>query len=243
MPKKILIYSDGACSGNPGPGGWGCLVIFEKEKQVIELSGYDPKTTNNRMELQAAIEALKYVASTSQDISLEINIYTDSVYVIRGITQWIFGWKKRSWKNNENEEISNQDLWQELDRVVTRLKNKLNWKYVKGHAGVPGNERCDQLAVAESKRAPLEKYRGSTSHYLFDVSVYPPERPLPESSWAKSTGEKKKVAYLSLVNGVLKKHDTWSACEAEVKGRPGAKFKKFTTDEEEIAIKKNWGLS
>lgn len=240
MPSKVIIYSDGACSGNPGPGGWGAIII--SNNKVKELSGFDPKTTNNRMELTGAIAALNSLNLMNSHFK-EVTLYTDSVYVIRGITQWIFGWKKRGWKNNENEEISNQDLWQDLDEAVRKIKIKIHWKYVKGHAGIPGNERCDELAVAESKRSPLQPYNGTAENYFFDVSQLPPEVPLPESNWAKSSESKKHVAYLSYVNGSLKKHDTWTACEAEVKGRPGAKFKKFSTKDEEEAIKKSWGLS
>lgn len=242
MSSEVSIYSDGACSGNPGPGGWGSIIIFDNLKKVQELSGYSPQTTNNRMELTASIEALKFIVS-SGIAAKDITLYTDSVYVIRGITQWIFGWKKRGWKNNDNEEISNQDLWQDLDNVVKKIKTKILWKYVKGHAGVPGNERCDELAVAESKRAPLTKYKGPAAGYLFDVNKPPKDMPLPESNWNKSLDSKKTVAYLSYVGGILKRHETWSACEAEVKGRPGAKFKKFSNPEEEAEIKKRWGLS
>lgn len=135
----LVIYTDGACSGNPGPGGWGVLMQFgEKEK---ELYGGEPETTNNRMELQATIEALRAVKPSFKG---DITLWTDSTYVLKGITEWIDGWKKRGWKNSAKKDVKNVDLWKELDAVNARFN--VNWKWVKGHAGVDGNERADELA-------------------------------------------------------------------------------------------------
>lgn len=241
--KKVLIYSDGACSGNPGPGGWGAIVSYKT--RVVELGGGHPATTNNRMEMTGVLEALRFCLDAIQPEEInEIQILTDSVYVIRGITQWIFGWKKRGWKNAENDEVSNQDIWQELDQVVQSVKKKfgitIKWDFVKGHEGIEGNERCDRIAVAYSKNEYINLFNGQASNYLFDISVLPPIRPLPEMK-SKNSGPSKPAWYLSYVNGVLTKHATWSECEAVVKGRP-AKFKKVTSEEEEIAVKKSWGI-
>ena len=137
MEKKVTIYTDGACSGNPGPGGWGALLHYkEKEK---ELYGYDPQTTNNRMELKAAIEALRAI-----NRSVKIDLYTDSTYVRNGMTEWIEGWKAKGWKGANRKPIKNVDLWQELDAEVQ--KHNVTFHWVKGHAGHPGNERADELA-------------------------------------------------------------------------------------------------
>lgn len=138
-PASLVIYTDGACSGNPGPGGWGVLMQFgEKEK---ELYGGEPDTTNNRMELMATIEALRAIKPNFKG---EITLWTDSTYVLKGITEWIHGWKKRGWKNSAKKAVKNVDLWKELDAV--NAKFNVNWKWVKGHAGVDGNERADELA-------------------------------------------------------------------------------------------------
>jgi len=138
-PASLVIYTDGACSGNPGPGGWGVLMQFgEKEK---ELYGGEPDTTNNRMELMATIEALRAIKPNFKG---EITLWTDSTYVLKGITEWIHGWKKRDWKNSAKKAVKNVDLWKELDAV--NAKFNVNWKWVKGHAGVDGNERADELA-------------------------------------------------------------------------------------------------
>ncbi len=137
--QVLTIYTDGACSGNPGPGGWGALLIYEGREK--ELFGGKPDTTNNRMELMAAIEALR---SLKPNFSGDIIIWTDSVYVKDGITKWIHGWKKRGWRKADKKPVLNKDLWQDLDAQVNG--KSIEWKWVKGHAGVEGNERADELA-------------------------------------------------------------------------------------------------
>lgn len=134
---KIEIHTDGACSGNPGPGGWGALLRFGKTEK--ELSGGELLTTNNRMELLAAIEALE-----SLNKSCQIDLYTDSQYVQKGITEWMPNWIKRGWKNAKGEAVKNQDLWQRLNKAVA--SHKIVWHWVKGHAGHVDNERVDELA-------------------------------------------------------------------------------------------------
>ncbi len=242
----VIIYCDGACSGNPGPGGWGSVVIVGDF--VVELGAGSPATTNNRMEMTATAEALRYVLENyaKGDIAT-IHIFTDSVYVIRGITQWIFGWKKRGWKNAANDEVSNQDIWMQLDQVVATVKSQfqgeIKWHFVKGHSGVAGNERCDEIAVAYSKKKYIELHQGSAAGYVFDVVHLPEIKALPEvKKKTNASGVKTSVAwYLSYINGVLAKHATWKECEAVVKGRP-AKFKKVTSLVEEETIKKSWGV-
>lgn len=136
---SLVIYTDGACSGNPGPGGWGVLMQFgEKEK---ELYGGEPDTTNNRMEMMAAIEALRAVNPRFKG---EITLWTDSTYLLKGITEWIVGWKARGWKNSQKKPVKNADLWKALDAINS--KYNVQWKWVKGHAGIDGNERADELA-------------------------------------------------------------------------------------------------
>jgi len=134
---KLIAYTDGACSGNPGPGGWGVWLRYGEHEK--ELCGGETHTTNQRMELQAAIEALKALNKPST-----ITIYSDSKYVIQGITEWIHGWKKRAWKNAAKQAVANQDLWEALDTL--NHKHRVNWQWVKGHAGNEGNEKADELA-------------------------------------------------------------------------------------------------
>jgi len=134
----IKIYTDGACKGNPGIGGWGALLIYNE--QSIEIFDGELETTNNRMELKAVIEALNHATSMNDDIQ----IYTDSSYVQKGIQEWIHNWKKNGWRSSNKKPVKNQDLWQMLDTLNSSLN--VDWFWVKGHAGHPGNERADFLA-------------------------------------------------------------------------------------------------
>ncbi len=136
-PPPILIYTDGACSGNPGPGGWGVLMLYGDSTK--ELSGGEKDTTNNRMELRAAIQALGALKRPSR-----VSLHTDSTYVRDGITKWIHNWKTRGWKTSTRKPVKNEDLWRELDAAVE--EHDIQWIWVKGHAGDPGNERADALA-------------------------------------------------------------------------------------------------
>lgn len=135
--KQIEIFTDGACSGNPGPGGWGVLLRWNGVTK--ELYGGEADTTNNRMELTAAIKALNALKEPC-----EVDLYTDSVYVRNGISSWIDNWKANNWKTSAKKPVKNAELWQQLDEA--RLRHKVSWHWVKGHAGHPENERCDELA-------------------------------------------------------------------------------------------------
>ncbi|MCK5167695.1 MAG: ribonuclease HI [Rhodospirillaceae bacterium] len=133
----VSIFTDGACSGNPGPGGWGVLMLWgEQEKEIY---GGEPDTTNNRMELMAAIRGLE-----SLKRGMKVRLYTDSTYVRDGITKWIHGWKKNGWKTAAKKPVKNQDLWQLLEKAI--LEHEVEWHWVKGHSGHPENERADELA-------------------------------------------------------------------------------------------------
>ena len=137
--NKVVIYTDGACKGNPGPGGWG--VFLKSGMHEKELWGGEAVTTNNRMELMAVIEAL-----TALKRPCEVMLFLDSEYVRKGITEWIHGWKAKGWKTAAKQPVKNADLWQRLDALVSGGGHKIEWKWVKGHAGDPGNERADALA-------------------------------------------------------------------------------------------------
>ena len=143
--SEITAYTDGACSGNPGPGGWGVVLRAKSHKELIKeklLSGGAGETTNNRMELTAAIEALKALK-----IPTQITIYTDSTYVRDGLTKWIAKWKKNGWKSSNKKPIKNEDLWKTLE--LENRKHRVNWEWVKGHNGHEGNELADKLATDE----------------------------------------------------------------------------------------------
>ena len=149
MPE-LVAYTDGACSGNPGPGGWGALLIARDGDKVLktrELSGGEADTTNNRMELLAAITALE---TLERDAA--VTIITDSVYVKDGITKWIHGWKARGWKTAAKKPVKNEDLWRRLE--IATARHRVTWEWVKGHAGHPENEKADELA-----RAGMEPFK------------------------------------------------------------------------------------
>ncbi|MEQ8333279.1 ribonuclease HI [Nisaea sp.] len=135
--KRVEIFTDGACSGNPGPGGWGAILRYGDTEK--ELSGGEKETTNNRMEMMAAITSLESLTRP-----MHVDLYTDSTYVRDGITKWIHGWKKRGWRTADKKPVKNMELWQRLEAAVER--HEIEWHWVKGHAGHPENERADELA-------------------------------------------------------------------------------------------------
>jgi ribonuclease HI len=135
--REVEIFTDGACSGNPGPGGWGCVLLYNGHRR--ELSGGDRSTTNNRMELQAVIAAMEVLKRPCRVI-----IHTDSVYVMKGMTEWLAQWKRRNWRTAGRQAVKNVELWQRLEQVLA--PHKVRWRWIKGHSGVAENERADELA-------------------------------------------------------------------------------------------------
>ena len=140
MIKEVVLYTDGACSGNPGPGGWGCVLVYKDTEK--ELSGGEAETTNNRMELTAVIEGLRALKTACR-----VQLYTDSKYVMEGATKWLAGWQEKNWKRADKKPVQNVDLWQILSECLSQ--HEIVWHWVKGHAGNPYNERVDALACAK----------------------------------------------------------------------------------------------
>lgn len=235
---QTIIYTDGACLGNPGPGGWAAIVGVPGAN-LKELGAFENATTNNRMELLAVIEALEFVIKEFDNFCRpEIIVLSDSSYVIQGASKWIYGWKRRGWKGAESgEEIKNVDMWMKLDDVLSRLskKVKIDWRHIEGHKGIAGNERCDLISTTLARRESIELYEGPTHSYLFEYQAVPNR--LPSVSKDKSA-----VYYLSLINGELFRDMTWAECEARVRGKRGVKYKKCHSREEEIQILKDWGF-
>ena len=145
MKEKLEIYTDGSSLGNPGPGGWG-VVITEQEKIKKELGGFEKNTTNNKMEIRAVIESLKYLKQNN--FNKEAIIFVDSNYVLLGITEWIFNWQKNGWKTANKKPVLNQDLWQELFLLKENCPAMLSWQKVKGHSGHTFNEKADEIATS-----------------------------------------------------------------------------------------------
>ncbi len=236
----MLIYTDGACLGNPGPGGWAAILYSSLSKTIVEIAGFEDHTTNNRMELKAAIEALRQV----DDKITKLTIYIDSSYVVNGITQWVRSWQAHNWQTASGLAVANKELWQDLVAVVrTREKTtRLQWQQILGHSGIPGNERADQLAQAFAAKKNIPLFQGPYAGYGFDILSTPDLKTKRPPGTSKSSS-KKAYIYLSVVNGVLARHSTWDECNARVKGVRGAKFKKAVSPTDEAQIIREWGCS
>lgn len=239
--NKITIFTDGASRGNPGPGGWGAVVVSGDE--VAELGGSELSTTNNRMELQAVIGALAHISQTGAvtAATFPIKIYTDSSYVLNGATKWIFGWAEKGWRTAAKKEVLNQDLWQQLAPLLNG--KKISWQLVSGHVGVKGNERCDKIATAFADNKQPKLFSGALAEYrstimsgadILDISHDTTAK--ERRSGSKSRSNTKAFSYVSKVGGRVMTHKTWAECEARVKGVRGALFKKAISPEEEVRL-------
>jgi ribonuclease HI len=240
--QPIVVFTDGAAKGNPGPGGWG-VIIATPTGHVTELGGGAAHTTNNQMELTAPIEALRRLQHTPGALA----IHTDSTYVIKGIREWIWAWRKRGWKTAEGKDVLNRELWEALASLVAaRGKGGIEWHYVRGHTGIPGNERVDEIANAFARKRHPELYDGPLLRYPLPIFDVPDDTSVPKrASGASSSGKSKAAAYsyLSVVDGTPMRHATWAECERRVKGRSGARFKKAMNAADEVAILRTWGFA
>src|SRR3989338_9336051 len=165
IPDSIIIFTDGSSRGNPGPGGFGAIVIADGK--VTELGGREEHTTNNRMEMMAVIEVLAFIQNQGSTFfpiqGRTLILYSDSAYVINGITKWVHGWKKNNWITSQKKPVENRDLWEQLDSLCTIYRTE--WKQVGGHVGVAGNERCDEIATAFADGEKPELYSGVLENY------------------------------------------------------------------------------
>lgn len=256
--NHVVIFTDGSSRGNPGPGGFGAIVIAPKIHDsgfmIHELGGREERTTNNRMELRAAIGALRFLQGSTlyreKGRTFSISIYTDSKYLLEGITKWVFGWQKNNWKTKEKQEVLNRDLWETLAELTgnTKQTGKIEWIYVGGHVGIAGNERCDVIArtFADMTQTDAEKklnlYSGALADYpiknILDIKL--DETLAAEKKEDRERSKTKAYSYLSMIDGEIMTHKTWAECEGRVKGVRGARFKKALSPEEEKAIIAEW---
>ena len=236
-----LLFADGSSLGNPGPGGWGTVVVLNKQR-IIELGGGDAHTTNNKMELTAVIEGLTRL----KDESGNLTIFTDSSYVENGATKWIHGWMKRGWVTTAKAPVENRKLWEQLHGLLVDRKKfgTVSWQHVPGHSGVAGNERCDEIATGYAREDEPGLFDGVISDYAIDILNISIDKEKEKArSEVKSHARMKAYSYLSLVGGIAKRHTTWSECEARVKGKSGVKYKKAISAEDEKRILAVWGVS
>lgn len=202
-----------------------------KEEHVVELGGFDAQTTNNRMELSAAIEALKKIPKEKA-----VTIKTDSQYVINGITKWVFGWEKNGWQTKEKKDVLNTDLWKTL--LLGVRTHEVSWEHVRGHAGIALNERVDQIANGYARKESVKLFAGTGTEYHEFLKGMPKARVVAKSgSKSKKTGPA--YSYVSHVDGKVLTHKTWAECEKRVKGK-NAKYKKVFSQQEERALVTAW---
>jgi len=243
--SEIIIFGDGACRGNPGPGGWGFILMTSN--LYIEKGGRSDLTTNNEMEIMALLEALKMAQAFAGE-SRQMKIYFDSQYVLKGASTWIWSWMNSGWKTKSGDEVKNKELWIEISKLLIGLKKqvKIDWFYVEGHSGNPGNNRVDQIAAsfADGAEVYLEDCQRKPHHQaIWDAQKDGQDIREISSSFLKANkSEKKKTYYLSVVGGKVYRDETWESCEARVKGVTGAKYKKVKSQSEEESTLKSWGF-
>ncbi len=242
MSDSIIVFTDGAAKGNPGPAGWGAIVALPTGR-VVELGGGEARATNNRMELAAPIEALRMAAACDAPVA----VHTDSTYVINGVTKWVHGWRRNGWRTSSGGDVANRAQWEELlDLVATNGgARRVKWQYVRGHTGVPGNERADEIASGFAEGEPPDLYDGPRSDYPVSLEETEGTPSATEKKKASTGSRSRKAAhsYLSMVDGVVCRHRTWAECEGAVKGRSRARFKKAVSESDEKAILSSWGRS
>ncbi len=240
--EKITIFTDGASRRNPGPGGWGAVVVANN--RVTELGGGEAHTTNNRMELQAVIKAISFLVEYELiSLSFKCTVYTDSSYVLNGITKWVHDWKERGWLTLKKEEVLNRDLWEQAAYLLDDMPGDefIKWKLLSGHVGVAGNERCDVIATAFADGKKIDLYDGPLQNYTIDIlNIAHDADKKAERSKSKSRSSQKAYSYISLVNGKIEVHKTWAECESRVKGVPNVKFKKSLDANDEATIIKSF---
>ena len=278
MERIITIFTDGSSRGNPGPGGFGAVIVFscqfsvvreEKEKSddicITEIGGREEHTTNNRMELRAAIEALSFSQTlpVRTDVrpgghakrftlnAVRCTLYTDSRYLISGITKWLPAWQKRGWKTMDKKDVLNRDLWEKLGEVAEG--KDIEWKYVGGHSGIAGNERCDEIATAFADlpaKVFKENLGGQEKLYSGPLESYPIKNILNFQGFALDREEGKTLensrsrgaaySYVSMVDGKILTHKNWDDCKKRVSGKSGALFKKALSEEDEKRLIRLW---
>lgn len=227
MDKGALIFTDGSSRGNPGPGGW--AYVLAHGGKVAEGAGREARTTNNRMEIRAAVEALSALPP-----GVAATVVTDSSYLANGASKWLHGWRRKGWKTATGDGVKNADLWEKIGDLLE--SRKVSWRLVLGHAGVAANHRCDELATAAADGAALDLYSGP-------AAAYPVKLDAPEpGSQTRSGGAdgKRAYSYLSMVDGEIRRHNTWPECNARVRGVQGARYRKTFSREDEAALVARW---
>jgi ribonuclease HI len=231
--KSILIFTDGAAKGNPGPGGWGAVLLFSDK--IKEIGARKADTTNNEMELRAVVEALKEIPKGDK----KIEIYSDSKYVVDGATGWVFGWIKNGWQTKNKTDVLHKELWEEL---LEAMKGKnIEWHKIPGHVDLAGNDCADKIASGFGDGKDMILYDGRADKYTHDITDTSfDEEEAERRSEARKRQAAKAFSYVSIVDGEIQTHETWAECEERVRGTEGARYRKALTEEEEQEIIKEF---
>lgn len=226
--SEAIIFTDGASQGNPGSGGWGAVISVTEESadtgRVMELGGHLKETTNNQAELTAAIEVLQWARNNKLS---DVTLYTDSSYLIQGITNWRHNWQQNGWQTKNDEPVKNKQLWQDLISAQEDLG--VTYEHVDGHAGIPANERADDVATTFADGSQPDLFSGSKEQY--DTSLAPETQKITDAP-----------VYISLVDDQVKQHTSWEDCKQRVEGVE-AQYRKVKTIPERDQILKDWGKS
>jgi ribonuclease HI len=241
--KTLTIYTDGASRGNPGPAGWGAVILVDG--YAMEIAGGPPaggkEATNNQMELQAVLSVLS--DSGARAHKGPVIVYSDSSYVVKGLTTWVYGWEKKGWVTMAKTPVENKDIWVKLLALLKEYGKRLSIEKVKGHAGDLYNERCDELAVNAALGKKEKHFKGSQKDYdkfLIEIGTTA-KKASPKKKKKKSTGPA--YSYVSFVNGKVYADKTWAECEARVKGKKGAKYQKVFSKAEETNLVQDYTLA
>lgn len=237
MKKELVIYTDGASRGNPGPGGWGAVILAGG--YAMEIAGSAKKATNNQMELQAVLEVLSDRATRAHNGS--IVVFSDSAYVVNGLNSWIWGWEKKGWITSTKTKVENKEIWVKLLALLKEFGSRLTVTKVKGHGGELYNERCDELAVSAALGKKENHFKGSQKDYgKFLIDIGTTAKKASPKKKKKETGPA--YSYVSMVGGKVYADKTWAECEARVKGKKGAKYQKVFSKAEETALVQDYTL-
>ncbi len=234
MYTKATIFSDGSSRGNPGPGGWGAIVALFEEgtttpTRLIELGGREENTTNNRMELTGALEAVRLVESLGVRKTV---VHTDSSYLVNSLTKWVHGWVKNDWQTKDNKHVLNRDILECFYDLFSLIE--IEFKQIAGHSGIAPNERCDEIATSFADKKDIALFDGPFEIYTVSLELHTSHTG-HKTSKQKPSKTTKAHSYISEIDGVIKVHKTWAECKARVEGKK-ARFKKSVSKEDEEKI-------
>lgn len=237
MKKELVMYTDGASRGNPGPGGWAAVILIDDK--AMEVSGFATKATNNQMELTAVLKVLSDKGALSHKGA--VTVYSDSAYVVNGLNSWVYGWVKNNWVTSTKTKVENKEIWSSLLELLKEYGDRLAIKKIAGHSGELYNERCDQLAVAAATGKKVEHFQGDRDAYEVFLKKEVSVTTVPKTK--KPKNDAPAFSYVSLVNGKVYVDKTWASCEKRVKGVKGAKFKKVFSKNEETALVQDYTIN